>query len=278
MCPKCASQYAECAWCGNISNDMTETSDGMVCQECLDNEYSTCDECGRVHHRGNMSFFNDNLYCDDCYNEIVGTCEDCGCVIPRDDLRDVGQYVYRWVCPDCAYERHTCSECGDMVESLTGSGLCESCFESDCDNINNIIESYSYKPDPKFFGTGVRFFGIELETEPQDEGYEDAEMVREVKDYVSEWAYLKHDGSLCDGGFELVTHPMTLEHHLKKFTPELFETIQEAGYVSHTNGNCGLHIHISRAAFKSDLAIVKVLEFVYGNYDNIVSKFINAEK
>lgn len=271
ICPKCASQYAECASCGYISNDMTDTSDGLICHECLD-DYGTCDECGRVHHLDNMRLFGDELYCDDCYNELVGTCEDCGCEISRDDLSDVGNHVYRWVCPDCVSEHHTCSECGDIVETLSDCGICESCYESSCDSVNNIIEGYSYRPAPIFFGEGDRFFGIELETEPQDEGYEDTGMVREVQDYVSEWAYLKHDGSLCDGGFELVTHPMTLEHHLEKFTPELFKTIRGADYVSHTNGNCGLHIHISRTAFKSDLAIVKLLEFVYGNYDNIVSK------
>ena len=154
------------------------------------------------------------------------------------------------------------------MESLC-DGLCEHC---DCNNVDNIIESYSYKPDPIFFGEGDRFFGIELETEPQDEGDEDVDMVREVQEYVSEWAYLKHDGSLNEGGFELVTHPMTLENHLEKFTPELFKTIRDAGYVSHTSGSCGLHIHISRSAFKSDLAIVKLLEFVYGNYENVVSE------
>ena len=271
MCPKYASQYAECAYCGNISNDMTDTSDGLVCQECRNNEYGACDECGRVHQHDNMLWFNDSLYCEDCYNEVGGTCEDCGSEVPRDDLSDVGQLVYRWVCPNCVEECHTCNECGDVVETLRDS-MCEGCFERACDLVEDLLEGYSYKPDHIFFGEGDRFFGIELETEPRDEEYEDIEMVREVQDYVSEWAYLKHDGSLCDGGFELVTHPMTLEHHLEKFTPELFKTIRGADYVSHTNGNCGLHIHISRTAFKSDLAIVKLLEFVYGNYDNIVSK------
>ena len=271
ICPKCASQYAECANCGNISNDMTDTSDGLVCQECRDNEYGTCDECGRVHHLDNIVWFNDNLYCEYCYNEVVGTCEDCGCKIPRDDLSDVGSHTYRWVCPSCVDDYHTCNECGDIVESLTDS-MCEGCYENSIDSVDNIIESYSYKPNPIFIGEGDKFFGIELETEPQDYRYEDTEMVREVRDYVSEWAYLKHDGSLGEGGFELVTHPMTLENHIEKFTPELFSTIRNSNYVSHTNGNCGLHIHISRTAFKSDLAIVKLLEFIYGNYDNIVSK------
>ena len=228
MCTKCASQYAECACCGNISNDMTDTSDGLVCQECRVNEYATCDECGRVHNLDNMRFFNDNFYCEDCYNELVGTCEDCGCEISRECLCDVGQHSYIWVCPNCSHEYHTCRECGDIVESLSDSGLCDSCYENDCDSVNNIIESYNYKPAPIFFGEGDRFFGIELETEPMDEGCGAPDMVREVQEYVSEWAYLKHDGSLCDGGFELVTHPMTLKNHLEKFTPELFRTIRNS--------------------------------------------------
>ena len=271
MCQKCASQFAECTNCGMMSDNVTNTEDGIVCHECLDNEYSCCDECGRYHLADNMSWFDDSLYCDDCYNEVVGYCEDCGRGVPREDMVDVGNNIYRWVCPSCVDEYHTCRECGDIVETLEDS-MCEGCYESNCDSAENLLKGYSYKPAPIFFGEGDRFFGVELETEPQDEWYEDADMVREVRDYVSEWAYLKHDGSLGDGGFELVTHPMTLQHHLEKFTPELFKTIRDSNYVSHTNGNCGLHIHVSRTAFKSELAIVKVLEFVYGNYDNVVSK------
>ena len=249
MCQKCASQFAECTNCGMMSDNVTDTEDGIVCHECLDNYYSCCEECGRHHLSDNMRWFNDTLYCEGCYDEVVGTCEDCGCEVPRDDLSDVGRHVYRWVCPDCVNENHTCNECGDIVENLSDSGMCESCYESDCDSVYNIINSYSYKPDLIFFGEGDRFFGIELETEPCNDGDGDVDMVREVKDYVSEWAYLKHDGSLCYGGFELVTHPMTLENHIEKFTPELFRTIRDSNYVSHTNGNCGLHIHISRTAF-----------------------------
>ena len=261
---------ARCVECGEVSEDMMDTVEGMVCNNCYEDYYGYCEECGEVHNLDNMSWFNDNHYCDDCYNELIGVCEDCGCEVSRDELTDVGRNVYRWVCPDCVNEYHTCSYCGDIFEELCSSGLCDGCQESN--SVDGIIESYNYKPDPIFFGEGDRFFGVELETEPCDDDGEDVEMVKEIQDYVSKWAYLKHDGSLCDGGFELVTHPMTLENHLEKFTPELFKTIRDSSYVSHTNGNCGLHIHISRKAFNSELAIVKLLEFIYGNYDNIVSK------
>ena len=263
---------SRCVNCGELyEEDLTETVEGLVCNECLENDYNHCEACGRFHLMDEMYWFNDTLYCEDCYNELIGCCEDCGSIVPREELSDVGLHSYRWVCPNCVDEHHTCRECGYIIETLRDS-MCEDCFASKYDSVDNIIEGYNYKPDPIFFGEGDRFFGVELETEPHEEGYEDTEMVREIKKYVSEWAYLKHDGSLRDGGFELVTHPMTLENHIEKFTPELFKTIKDSRYVSHNNGNCGLHIHISRTAFNSDLAIVKLLEFIYGNYDNIVSK------
>lgn len=259
----------ECRDCGDIVDVVVNTYEGeVICESCYADNYSTCDECGTVSHNDNTRYFDEHFYCESCYDELVGYCQNCDSEVYRDDLTDVGSNVYHWVCPDCLNDNHTCRDCGDIVESLY-DGLCEGCCD---DSVDGIINSYGYKPTPKFFGEGDRFFGVELETEPLNEGYGDIDMVREVQELVSEWAYLKHDGSLNEGGFEVVTHPMTLENHLTRFTPELFKTIKSSDYVSHTNGNCGLHIHISRSAFKSDLAIVKLLEFVYGNYDNIVSK------
>ncbi len=79
-----------------------------------------------------------------------------------------------------------------------------------------------------------------------------------------EHIYCKHDGSLEDG-FEIVTHPMSLEYH-EKHMPWA-AVLQEAvsmGYRSHQAGTCGLHIHVSRSAFgripsAQDIVIARIL-------------------
>ena len=46
-------------------------------------------------------------------------------------------------------------------------------------------------------------------------------------------AYCKHDGSL-DEGFEIVTHPMTLDFHLHRMPWErIVEEAKRLGYTSH---------------------------------------------
>ncbi|MCC8111383.1 MAG: hypothetical protein LIO74_07250, partial [Ruminococcus sp.] len=49
---------------------------------------------------------------------------------------------------------------------------------------------------------------------------------------------------------ELVSHPMTLEYHLREMNWEnLLEEAIEMGYLSHQTSTCGLHIHVNRNAF-----------------------------
>ena len=62
-----------------------------------------------------------------------------------------------------------------------------------------------------------KYFGVELEL---DEAGEDNENAQELLDivnsnrYEEEHMYAKHDGSLTEG-FELVTHPMSLNYHCR---------------------------------------------------------------
>jgi len=61
-------------------------------------------------------------------------------------------------------------------------------------------------------------------------------------------AYLKNDGSL-EQGFEIVTHPHTLEEYQKKFNWLVLDGLRSRGYRSWNTSTCGLHVHVSRTAF-----------------------------
>ncbi len=59
----------------------------------------------------------------------------------------------------------------------------------------------------------------------------------------------KHDSSVS--GPEFVSHPATLTywHKQEKALKEMFQTLLHAGYRSHDNDRCGMHVNISRSAF-----------------------------
>jgi hypothetical protein len=59
---------------------------------------------------------------------------------------------------------------------------------------------------------------------------------------------MKDDGSLNDG-FEVVTHPHTLEAYQRDFNWEFIPKLKREGYRSWNTETCGLHVHVSRTAF-----------------------------
>jgi hypothetical protein len=86
--------------------------------------------------------------------------------------------------------------------------------------------------------------GFELEVERVGDS-EDAVDVRDMSDDENMF-YLKNDGSL-DNGFELVTHPGTLEFYRATFPlKQIADYLSSNGCQSHDVDTCGLHVHISR--------------------------------
>ena len=100
-----------------------------------------------------------------------------------------------------------------------------------------------------FYGEGLRYMGVELEVDHEDEdvdaGY-DAENVLDLVNETQEKIYIKHDGSL-NYGFEIVTHPMTLRYHQEDMPwKEVCHLMMQQGYRSHMTDTCGLHVHVNR--------------------------------
>ncbi|OUN76147.1 hypothetical protein B5G06_13705 [Flavonifractor sp. An52] len=137
------------------------------------------------------------------------------------------------------------------------------------------IHDYYYKPEPIFQGEGPRFFGVELEL---DQGGEDPDSARALLDIANAGyplMYIKHDGSL-DDGLELVTHPLSLDWQLHAMPWEdVCRKALSLGYRSHRASTCGLHIHVSRAAFgptqqEQDQAIARVLYFFEKHWEELL--------
>ena len=186
--------------------------------------------------------------CSHCYYEHYSRCEDCGRIISNEDchyLDDYDDYPY-----------------------------CYSCYQRNQSKRN--IHDYSYKPDPVFYGIGSRFFGIELEVDYGGNISENAGKVLDIaNDDHDNRLYIKNDSSI-DDGFELVTHPMTLEYH-KKIMPweEVMRKLLSMGYISHKTTTCGLHCHINRTAFGETIdaqeeAIGRILYFVEHHWEEML--------
>lgn len=194
--------------------------DTSLCRLCLvaemterghnfEDDYFLCNGCDIYHHNVERRNFHSRRYCDNCYNNNVGHCGDCDTDFWTDDY-------------------HNCQE------------------ESE-----SVILEYSYKPRPVFFGKNFNpkerlFFGLELEVESVRGDREDNAEV--VKQLLGDRVYLKEDGSL-NNGFEIVSHPHSLEAFRKEFNWESFARFRNIGLRSWDTSTCGIHIHISRDAF-----------------------------
>ena len=62
-----------------------------------------------------------------------------------------------------------------------------------------------------------------------------------------EYCICKFDGSLPDGGLEIVTAPRALDEHIERFS----KWQVSSDYSAWKNGRCGMHVHIDSRAFTS---------------------------
>ncbi len=239
----------ECSVCHQKFDEdqLVEFEGRVMCPECLAAQTVVCYHCGQ-------RIWNDDNYgnngiplCDGCYSEHYTTCCECGRIIHRDDA--------------C------------YTDSFSNDPYCMSCYEDL--NINEAIKDYGYKPSPIFYGSDKRFFGVELEVDNAGEDGDNAQEVIDIANCNCERIYCKHDGSL-DDGFEIVTHPMTLEYHKNEMVWErILEKLRCMGYTSHQAHTCGLHIHVNRNAFGNtediqDECIARILYFFEKHWEELL--------
>jgi len=282
--------------------------DKNYCQECFDDMFSKCNECGQIYDKEELIDQNQAFYCDDCFNEKFFSCYNCGdvqdinngytgvdnenyCQECFNDMFSIccccdettfNDYSYNhdgeMYCGDCFSENFTyCESCGehypnnDMCYSENEEMYyCQDCYS---DNNCNLINSYSYKPDPIFFKSEKdskntkEFFGIELEVENKNniDPYDICETILE-----NDFIYLKSDSSI-ENGFEVVTHPLSYNFLLEKekTLQSIFELLKSEGFRSYNTSTCGIHIHISKNDI-SHLTLYKMLKLFYENPDFIL--------
>lgn len=264
-------------------------------------EVLECDSCADAIDMDDGDYFHDErngeIYCSSC-----GTiCDDCS-EIYRRNTRDRFVTVCHkcedswWYCDRCSSATH--EDYVRNVESVYTGGhetWCESCTEDNaeycerhdqyeqeaCNNrYGGLIHNYDYNPDNGWRYNGalklnhkelsqITFFGVELEIESSDSDLEEgAEAVlthfNGGEDMQSDKVvYLKEDGSI-DNGFEIVTQPMTFDFAMS-LDWSILKKLKDMGYRSWSGGACGLHVHVSRTAFKDRQHLWKFTQLINGN-------------
>lgn len=239
----------------------------------MEEEVRICDYCGRVLAEGEGTPVDDELLCDDCVEEHCVTCDHCGETIwEQNSVSDEDTCL----CQDCFNAHYyRCESCGQIVpESIVcwhgDLPYCERCF----DEFEDEIEEYGYKPTPIFYGNGKRYFGVELEVDEGGKDNDNAAALKSIANVHEENIYIKSDGSLKDG-FEIVSHPMTLEYHTEEMNwKEILREAVSMGYRSHQTSTCGLHVHVNRNAFgdnqtEQEDVISRILFFVEKHWNEL---------
>ena len=235
-----------------------------------------CTSCGNNFYREQLSPFDGELLCPACLSSQTVYCSCCDRRIWTDD--NVGTDAQP-LCQDC-FDDHfeRCTTCNALIRRgdtyyRGDTPYCAECYQSV--GCGDEIMSYYFKPTPIFYGEGKRFFGVELEIDGAGEDNDNAAEILHIANVERPLVYCKHDGSL-DDGFEIVTHPMTLDFHLHNMPWEqIVEEAKKLGYTSHQAGTCGLHVHVNRNAFgetevQQDAVIARILYFVEKNWEELL--------
>ena len=259
-------------------NENTYEQNQEVTTEVTQEAVYICSECGAKLTADEAHEFEGQIYCEDCLDDLTVLCDCCSTRIRRDDAEGNDSLI---LCTRCYEDRYTtCDECGCLIptndayyDDDSDYPYCESCYQK---LKERPIHAYGYKPDPIFYGSeNDLYMGVELEIDRGGELDENAERLIDIANCSKNHIYCKHDGSLSDG-FEIVSHPMTLEYHMSKMNwKEVFEKALEMHYASHNTATCGFHIHCSRYAFGEDsyvqdAAIGRVVFFVEKHWNELV--------
>jgi len=225
-CADCGLNYAEFGNNRWYRTNPTVESNRFTQILRLDNLWR-CTSCAEDYYRANGGEVN-FMYCEHCDSTV--------------HRGSTGTYRGDAYCNRCINSNvFECDECG--CERWDSDD--HECYDSERDS--TVIHSWGYKPNPIFFGQGTYHMGFELEVESR-QSVGRTEGAKLAQDTLDNHAYMKADASL-DEGFEIVTHPHTLEYYQQDFEWEVLDKLKRNGFRSWDTSTCGLHVHVSRTAF-----------------------------
>lgn len=206
-----------CSCCDkDCTGEQHSTVDGVVCDGCFEDNYTTCERCDKSHNMDNMvETVNGGYVCSSCADSYYHECYHCGRFVHMYDVRTYDDNNY-----------------------------CQSCY----DDLN--IDDYDEIPLREYINTNkyisqesgkivksCRKFGVEIETYNED--LDDA--VKIIKQIPKEIG-MEHDGSIeGDNGVEFQTPPASGKG-AEELIGELCKGLSDCNYL--VDSSCGYHIHV----------------------------------
>lgn len=85
---------AECMVCGEEIPYETQEADTLMCSGCR--TFATCYECGcELDEDQCWTGPDGHVYCEECYNEYFRECDECGCIEDRENISEITIPIYK---------------------------------------------------------------------------------------------------------------------------------------------------------------------------------------
>ena len=257
-CKSCYKAFYKCAVCGDkhphIESYRVDGKAVRMCRGCF-NKLHKCDMCGNATHNHTKieGKFRTYKVCKPCYenNKHLKECKMCL------NLTEINEDGICYAC-ESIYVNNKCGYCGATKDF---DNRCRSCGGAN-------IYNYSTKPHLHFNMIGEEigelFFGIENEMTFQSEEDQRKSLKELYKSYDPTVLLAKSDGSIRGPGYELVTQPMTFKY---------FNNLNIAPWFNRSvkSSSCGLHVHMDRASFLSEVHLYKMINFIH-NHTKLCNK------
>ena len=229
-----------------------------VSEENMKDLDRVCSDCGRELEEDEELIYieeYDKYVCQECFEEHYVECEDCGRIVHEDDIHNV-EGGDRSVCDSCFDNYYYCADCGEYYYSDnmyydedTDEYYCEDCWNS---RPTNRVMGYSEEHnDPNFIERrvegeeeGIRLYGTETEVENYDNDYSMIDVL-----YEKLPVRLARDGSLNESNsYEIITDPCSMKFHKQQLevVKDVYQEMIDKGYRSDKTSTCGLHVHATR--------------------------------
>jgi hypothetical protein len=184
-------------------------------------------------------------------------------------------------------ESVACTQCDWLhsadTDDTSDPDLCNDCrasqydrYDDDSDDEQRYVHDYSYKPYTRFLRSGddepnsKLFMGFELEV-PTDDSELVAGHLFNGAGKAEDVLYCKEDGSI--DGVEIVSHPMTHNYLIQSGVLGMFSDNYLTGLMRQREPSAGygMHVHVSRAGFKSAAHTLRWLLLLYRNSDQVAA-------
>lgn len=241
--------------------ETTNTASGT--QEPQAEEVFICINCEKHFlHESEGKYDDDDWYCQDCFDDEFCICSDCGEYVRQDDTKEVQD---DYVCNECYNDNDYfyCDQCDRHYpqDNYGGNGLCEDCYndetreENDEDSSND--QDRKYSKDDSRVESGKRAFSCEIECYYPEDDYQ---KVRDVLASIDSGIGMSHDGSLNNYGKEFQT-PKLSGKKGKDILKNLCDELNANEF--HVDRTCGLHIHLDTSDLAGRIEKLKKLILFY---------------